>query len=265
MNEIRLYASVLLSTRYEQANLAIYPYRHPIYLRISGSLESQRTQRRIRAALVDYEHKYSWQHGFFRGMSIPLALGGDRYQLRQSAIRQNWQRVLHAQIDVRDHLLMRGLSTLLRSIMLWRHAQFAEEAINTIYISLEASFSLILRTLKARGNKNPSSKDAARFVRDAFFEETPEIRYFEEFYDNRIRSMHPESRFGLFPHAPVMIDDFIHLRDSLVAIYTYLLSGLIEPSLLEETMSQKTRADRQMYGTTLQLKRLWRADPKRQA
>jgi hypothetical protein len=263
LSEIRLYASILLSTKYEGSYLAVYPYRYPIYLRVSEPLDHQRTHRKIRAAIFDYMDQYSWQHGVFRGMSAPPAFGGVSYDLRNNAIRPTWQRVLYRQIDIEDHLLMRGLSTLLRASMLWQHAQFAEEAINTIYISLEASFSLILRILKARGVKNPTSKDAARFIRNAFFEETPEMRYFEEFYDNRVKSMHPESRFGLFPHAPAMIDDFIHLRDSLIAIYTYLLSGLIDPSLLKETMAQKNRSDGQMYGTTLQLTRLWRADPKR--
>lgn len=262
LNEIELYASVLLAVKREESYTCIYPYRYPLYLHLTEPLEDMCVQRKIRHALIDRLRKDRWKGYPFRGMSAPPALGGEPYDLRSNAIRENWQRILKQQINVNDHLLMRGLSTLLRAIMLWQHFQFAEEAINTIYISLEASFQLIIRTLKLQGHKCPSSTDAAKFLKKAFFEDTPEMRYFEEFYDNRIKSMHPESRFGIHAHAPVMIDDFIHLRDSLIEVYAYIISGLIKPSLLEYVISQNRRANLLEYGATLRLKRMWMADPK---
>jgi len=262
LNEIQLYASLLLSTRREESYTCIYPYRYPLYVHLTETLEDKCVQRRIRNALIDRLRKDRWQGYPFRGMSAPPALDGEPYDFRNNSIRENWQRILKHQINVNDHLLMRGLSTLLRAVMLWQHFQFAEEALNTIYISLEASFQLILRALKTQGYKNPSSRDAANFLKKAFFEDTPEMRYFEEFYDNRVRSIHPESRFGVYAHAPVMIDDFMHLRDSLIEVYAYIISGLINPSLLEYVISQNRRIDLQAYGGTLRLKRMWKADPK---
>ena len=129
-------------------------------------------------------------------------------------------------IDPSDFLLVRGLSTWLRSAMLTQHMTFTEEAINTLFISMEASFRLVLRTLVVEGIHNPTSKDAASFL-GRVFNEAPLDRYFEEYYDSRIKTMHPESRFGIFPHAPLMADDYYHLRDSLRHLYVYLLIGFV--------------------------------------
>lgn len=126
-----------------------------------------------------------------------------------------------------DYLLVRGLSTWLRSAMLSRHYQFFEEAITALFISLEASFRLILRQLKINGNLDPSAKDAAAFL-GSVFNETPLERYFSEYYDKRVMSFHPESRFGVFPHAPVMVDDYYHLHGSLRALYAYLIGEYVE-------------------------------------
>jgi len=129
-------------------------------------------------------------------------------------------------IDPSDFLLIRGLSTWLRSAMLTQHMTFTEEAVNTLFISMEASFRLVLRTLAAEGMNNPTSRDAAGFL-SRVFNEDPLDRYFEEYYDSRIKTMHPESRFGIFPHAPLMADDYYHLRDSLRHLYVYLLIGFV--------------------------------------
>jgi hypothetical protein len=82
------------------------------------------------------------------------------------------------------------------------------------------------------------------------------MKYFEEFYESRIMSFHPESRFGVFPHAPLMIDDFMHLRDSLLEIYAYLIGGFIKPDLLEYVTNQERRSDFRLYGGALRLKKL---------
>lgn len=110
--------------------------------------------------------------------------------------------------------------------MLSMHMNFMEEVITTLFISMEASFRLIRRRLISEGIQNPNAKDAAGFLGKTFNEE-PLERYFAEYYDNRVATLHPESRFGVFPHAPLMADDYYHLRDSLRDLYIYLLTGLI--------------------------------------
>jgi hypothetical protein len=112
--------------------------------------------------------------------------------------------------------------------MISRHHQFLEESINTLFISLEASFRLIIRILENRGVKNVTSGDAAAFIARPFNQE-PREKYFEEYYESRIMTMHPESRYGIFPHAPLWADDCYDLRDALQEVYAYLVAGYIDP------------------------------------
>ena len=58
-------------------------------------------------------------------------------------------------ISLTDHLLMRGLSALLRSNMAWRHQEIAEAGQLLLYVVLDASFQLVLRVLRERGLQNP--------------------------------------------------------------------------------------------------------------
>jgi hypothetical protein len=136
-----------------------------------------------------------------------------------------------AAIDPTDFLMIRGLSTWLRSCMLSTHMHFIEESITTLFISMEASFRLVRRRLIAEGIRDPNAKDAAVFLGKVFNEE-PLERYFAEYYDDRIATMHPESRFGVFLHPPLMVDDFYHLHGSLRDLYLYLLTGWVDPQWL---------------------------------
>jgi hypothetical protein len=42
-------------------------------------------------------------------------------------------------------------------------------------------------------------------------------------------TMHPESRYGIFPHAPLFADDCYDLRDDLQEVYAYLVAGYVDP------------------------------------
>ena len=148
-------------------------------------------------------------------ISLPPVCGGPRYSLRKEGYQYHLQTELFNSFDTSDYLMIRGVSTLLRSGMLTAHYQFLEEAINTTFISLEASFRLVLRKLKTIGVNNPSSKDAADYIANVFYSDAAN-KYFEEYYESRIKSLHPESRFGVFPHAPLMADDCYDLFNELI-------------------------------------------------
>jgi hypothetical protein len=48
------------------------------------------------------------------------------------------------------------------------------------------------------------------------------LKYFLEFYAQRVKTIHPGSRFGDVPYAPTAYDDSIHLRGFLTGIFAYL-------------------------------------------
>lgn len=232
----------------------VHENSYPSHVSLSRPLTSQRVQREIRAWLIAYLKRKENSLPVGRGTELPPAIGGPNYAFRESRRDTRLQERLYSQIDTRDHLMMRGLSTLLRSIMIGQHFQFTEEAIHAVFIAMDASFSLIRRRLSNRGQKNVSSVDAAKYLAAVFYEEIIEMRYFEEFYDNRIMSIHPESRFGTFAHPPLMVDDFYHLRDSMIGIYAYFNSGQVSNEIVEFAVSQNRLADYRLYGHMIRLR-----------
>ena len=232
--EIAFMASMALAMDEDEPRIVFYPESEGVQVKFDPSMPlndpvllnvvREKIISHRKARITKYRRRFKdWrEHEDFT--AAPPFLSKKKYQTR------NLDPVLHqallSAINPSDFLMIRGLSTWLRSAMLAQHRVFTEEAINTLFISMEASFRLVLRVLNSSGVKNPSSKDAASFLAEVFNED-PLERYFEYYYDQRIKTMHPDSRFGVFPHAPLMVDDYYHFRDSLRHLYVYLLIGFV--------------------------------------
>lgn len=128
-----------------------------------------------------------------------------------------------------DYVLLRGIYALVKADMLSCHYEFCEESIVSLYIALDASFTLVLRKLKSDGISSPTAHDAALWLHRNFDQPfglpEPEAteKYFHEFYEQRIMTLHPASRYGDMPYSPIMHDDFPHLRKSLREVFAYLV------------------------------------------
>lgn len=136
-----------------------------------------------------------------------------------------WKRV-----SAKDYTLLRGIGALIKSDMLACHHEFYEEAIIVSFIALEASLHLVLRALECEGLDQPGPREAAMWLYENFDKpfglDQPTVeKYFEDFYDRRIMTLHPISRFGENLYAPLMHDDYYHLRKSLREIFAYLVVG----------------------------------------
>lgn len=153
----------------------------------------------------------------------PAILGGAKYRIHDLILEVSRQKEIFDAIDIEDHLLIRGLGAFLKGDVLRAHSIFHTESCISLHIAMEATLQLILRRLKET-IPNPSNKDASKFLGEAFNSNYPE-RYFEDFYEDRIKAIHPASRFGIFPDAPLEADDFYDLYDPLRAVYDYLISG----------------------------------------
>ena len=230
--EIALYSSLELSAQYGDMPITIYPLQdcHIMNLHPNTKLNNPNLHKIIKDKLMSSlstEVLPSCFHNSLTSPSLAPFQSNNPYQTCGNSFLPERQSSLLAAIDPADHLMIRGLSTFLRSAMLCRHRHFLEEAIITLFVSLEATFRLVLRRLKDSGIPNPTSGDAANFVAKAFNQE-PIEKYFSEYYDSRIMALHPESRFGTFPHAPLMADDFYDLHESLRAMYVFLITGEVE-------------------------------------
>jgi hypothetical protein len=238
-NEIKLYGSILLCLDRDESYLRIYPFRYPHFVSLPNFEAVIKNANNIKSLLIETINspgRWIPEHNFratnlYKSPSesfLPPVCGGQKYDFRDEGIQYELQKELFAKFDTSNYLLIRGVSTLLRSAMLSAHIHFMEEAINATFISLEASFQLILNKLANEGVKNPSSTDAAQYISKIFYS-TAANKYFEEYYESRIMSFHPKSRFGTFPHAPLMHDDHYDLFNDLIDVYRFLICGYVNP------------------------------------
>jgi hypothetical protein len=165
-----------------------------------------------------------------RGVELPAAAGGPPYEWREEGINLTLVAELVSKASLTDHLLMRGLGTLLKASMAWQHWPIAETALAMLFIALEASLEIILRTLRAQGMSEPKARDAGLYLDEVFNPGIDTDGYFKEFYDIRNKFTHPSSRqFGVFAIAPLAADDFYFLRDGLVEVFGFLITGRVLP------------------------------------
>jgi len=158
----------------------------------------------------------------------PPALGGPKYRFYETGdgtkVVRDWLKLVSRQ----DAVFLRGLSSLIKAHMAWEHPEFGDAACIFQWIALDAAHSLTLRKLRERGNKSPTSQDAAAYFEEVTGEKTIWTKFFETDYENRIRAIHPDNRFGAEAHPQFLADDFLELRDLLMPYFRFLLTGVYE-------------------------------------
>jgi hypothetical protein len=147
-------------------------------------------------------------------------------------------------IDIGSYVLLRAIQALVKADMLAQYSEFREEATIASFIAMDASHELVLRHLRANDVNSPSSLHAGEWLYRTFDEPVgvhgaAGMKYFEEFYAQRVQTVHPGSRFGDVPFAPVMADDYIHLRYAIPEILGYLVLGEHKPDHLRRVQEQQ--------------------------
>ncbi|MGP0075862.1 MAG: hypothetical protein ACLPWF_28430 [Bryobacteraceae bacterium] len=127
--------------------------------------------------------------------------------------------------------MIRGLGALIRGFMLSSLSEFTESAGMSLWVSMEASFEIVKRILRARGIEKPKAKDAGDFLDDAFDNQFASEGYFPDYYEDRIKTVHPASRYGVFPGAGLSYDDVWGLATDLVHLYDFLVTGHVPDEL----------------------------------
>ncbi len=250
--EVRLYGCLLLGIDVEYQYLAFYPHSNVEPLEDAPNDLSDREWllevvkpmliRQLTAADHQVPGYPAPQKNAYQNSNIvlPPVVSGMEYDQRKD-IDLELARQVYSSIQLDDDLYIRGLYTLIKGGMLVKHYEFLEEAIYSLFISMEVAFSLVRRALYSRGVKDPSSVDAMTYILEAF-NETHRIegkgveKWFEEYYDRRIMSFHPDSRFGIVPHAPLYADDFSHLYRDMIEIFRYLICGYVHPRKFDDSL-----------------------------
>lgn len=243
--EIRLLGSIMMTERFDGGQRCTFRLLPRCHAYVDGSIDLEKTGTlvQIKKSLLKTRANVD-----LRGMQdVWAAIGEAKFQCFPSEWLQiELQTLFWNRISLHNLVLLRGIYALIKADMLALEYEFREEATINTFIALDASFELVLRHLKRFGNPSPSSRDAGAWLYRTFDEPLglsygENARYFEAFYDQRIQTLHPGSRLGDMPFAPLAWDDYSHLRRALPGIFGFLLTGRHTPEFLGLFQEAKNR------------------------
>ena len=223
VEECRLYAALMLSLNADDGCVLPFPATSFVETRMRFDFSDRRSVGELEALLRNELLLSPRSPNRWLIPPSPPCVGGPEYEFRADPAPAERQRRIYNAIDVDDHLTMRGLSAYLRSQMLIQRTAFVVEGLYALFVSLDATFSLVLRQLRTAGLDKPSSYAAQTFIEQAFGDKPSGMRYFEEFYEDRIRALHPESRFGALPYLPLSMSEGYQLSTALRQVWRYLV------------------------------------------
>lgn len=223
VEECRLHAALMLPVGYDNGLMLPFPAACCVEVRKRFDLTNPQRADDLEVLLRDGLDRSALAP--WRGLvpPSPPCVGGPAYEFRDDPMPTELQRRIFDAIDVGDRLTMRGLGAYVRSQMLISGTTFRPEGLYALFVSLDATFSLVLRRLRTEGVSQPDAYDAQAFIEKAFGDEPSSMRYFEEFYEDRIKALHPESRFGTFPYPPLSMSEGYQLSKSLREVWRFLI------------------------------------------
>jgi hypothetical protein len=219
LEEIRFLAGIVLAVHPDNGMAYTYPLREHVDVGFGLDDDALIEAAQQLAARIS---GYPWWR---LGAVLPPCCGGPPYDWREGGV--NVDRVLNivSTVQLNDHLLMRGLGALLQADMCWRHREIEGVAVLPLYVALEVSFQMVLQFLREQGVSNATALDAGALVdAEVFNHRHGTDSYFGDFYEDRIKTTHPSSRFGVFAVPALSADDYLFLRHSLVEVYHWLIT-----------------------------------------
>lgn len=221
LEEVRFFASLALSVHPHEGMIWAYPVPFHAEAKVEpvpGQEAFEEAKRHISA--LNTRHKFGT-----RGLVMPPLAGGPAYETQEEPPDLSLLTELIQNIRLTDFVLMRGLGSLVKANMLWQRREFQDSAAMALHVALDASFQLVLRKLRAENVNNPSADDAGMYIDRAFNPDLVTGPYFRDYYEDRIRTVHPSNRFGDFAFPPLAADDFFDLRSDLLLVYVFLITG----------------------------------------
>lgn len=166
--------------------------------------------------------------GWAASIHAPPILGGHAYERSGASDVAETVREIWTKLSSAGPVMLRGLGSLLKAQMVWKHGEFTDAALMFLWIALDAAHSLTLQKLRESGVNNPTSQEASIHFNTIAGYETPWEKFFEDDYENRIRFIHPDNRFGAEVRPQLLADDYLELNDVLIPYFKYLITGRFE-------------------------------------
>lgn len=230
-SEIPLFGSILLAGEAGKPYLYPYPTGHWVFLEIE-SFEDRHILE-CKSSLLEKIQKKTCEDptDFFHK---PPALGGVNYDFVPSrAVDDDRRLVLRRLQTTPNPIMLRGVGCLLKARMAFQHQEFGEAACIFLWIALDAAHSLVLHRLRESGIANPTSEDAARYFEKISGYGRDWEKFFEDDYENRIRAIHPDNRFGAEAIPAFEADDFYELNEMLVPLFYFFVTDVRDFSVTD--------------------------------
>lgn len=229
--EIPLLGSILLAGEPSTPYLYPYPSNYTILLESEtvGALADQQIEECksfLTAGISKHMSEYPPTNVFHK----PPLIGGLKYDLTPSLTADSDRLMILRRLESANPVILRGVSCLLKGRMAFLHPEFGESACILLWIALDAAYSLVLRKLRESGTMNPTSEDAAKYFEKLSGFGTEWDKFFEVDYENRIRAIHPDNRFGAEAIPQFLADDFLELNDMLIPFFYHFVSELADDS-----------------------------------
>ncbi len=220
-SEIRFWASIALAYQEKAWSLCMYPSRVAA----------------LPFADTGFSDEFVWQvalhfdKSFLREYVAELGT----YRFSQDAFDPHLQTQLIAAIDLKDTVLIRGLSSFLKAnILASTERLFMEEATLQMFLAMEASLNVARKQLEAAGVRNPSIDRAIEYVSSGVAPKEDALEYFRECYDKRVALVHPDNRVTSDLVPLLWADDLYDNYEVVADVYRRLLlananAGRTEP------------------------------------
>jgi hypothetical protein len=223
--EIPLLAAVLLAVADGERYVEPYPTHQTIHLRSApGHVLDATAVAEASEWIRAYVKRHKLEDDLSDIVHRPPAAGGAAYTLVDSTDRNSHRGEILKVLESADQVTLRGLSSLIKANMAWNHRELNEAACISLWISFDAVHSLILQRLRKQGKANPTSQDASDYVA-SLYGLSVEDSLFENDHYNRIRTIHPDNRFGAEARPQLQAEDFYELRHTIIELFHHLVTG----------------------------------------
>lgn len=231
-HEVRFWASLHLGYG-PHAIHHLYPM--PVYedLVLSSSEALISDGSKLRDLISKTDTDDYWMRG---NSGIVPKLASDFTTFEPDEGKEQQARLVYNCFDLSNPVLIRGLHALIKSEMAFNHFQFRDSSISMSHISLDALFELVRSRLREQGEANPTSAMAGQYVEEMHGWPPSGRNFFQDYYDDRVRNFHTNSRFGAEPIPFFSIDDIWHLNEHLRETYFSLITGHIYPETQKDVI-----------------------------
>jgi hypothetical protein len=166
--ELRLITALILCEVTDGPPIRLYPIVRlgPLLDVNELNLQSPETVAEVRALLLHHAAQPWSTRNAFSMLTRITCRTYDLTDPREFALDRQFE--FWNSLASPNYVVLRGVYALMKSDMLSCHYEFSEEAVNSLYIALDASFALVVRQLQKEGNPSPSSHDAQVWVHRHF-------------------------------------------------------------------------------------------------